>query len=83
MVVESKDDQVFRFWDDEASGKLVQAPLDLDRQGRGWCEVRRRSWVWVLYVVASACVCVGLCCCSPSRVGVVYSLSCPSWLPFS
>lgn len=40
LVTESKEDQVFRFWDEEANGKLVQAPLDLDRLGRGWCEVR-------------------------------------------
>lgn len=38
-VVESKDDQVFRFWDEMANGKLVQAPLDLDRDGRGWSKV--------------------------------------------
>lgn len=41
LVAESKEDQVFRFWDEEANGKLVQAPLDLDRLGRAWCEVRR------------------------------------------
>lgn len=33
------DNQLFRFWDGEANGKLVQAPLDLDGQGRGWCKV--------------------------------------------
>ncbi|CAM9666021.1 unnamed protein product, partial [Laminaria digitata] len=32
------NNQLFRFWDGEANGKLVQAPLDLDRQGRGWCK---------------------------------------------
>lgn len=39
VAAESSRDQVFRFWDEEANGTLVQAPLDLDRQGRGWCEV--------------------------------------------
>lgn len=40
VAVESTDhSQLFRFWDSEANGKLVQAPLDLDRQGRGWCKV--------------------------------------------
>lgn len=39
VVVESEDDQVFRFWDDETNGELVQAPLELDRQGRGWSQV--------------------------------------------
>lgn len=53
VVVESKDDQVFRFWDDGASGKLVQAPLDLDRQGRGWCQVRRSG----VSCACRACVC--------------------------
>lgn len=40
VAAESTDNnQLFRFWDGEANGKLVQAPLDLDRQGRGWCKV--------------------------------------------
>lgn len=39
VAVESKEDQVFGFWDEKANGKLVQAPLDLDRHGRGWCQV--------------------------------------------
>lgn len=39
-AVEMTDDnQLFRFWDGEANGKLVQAPLNLDRRGRGWCKV--------------------------------------------
>lgn len=52
VAAESSSDQVFRFWDEEANGTLVQAPLDLDRQGRGWCEVR----------LLPVCSCVrGLC----------------------
>lgn len=47
VIVESNDDQIFHFWDDKANGKLVQAPLDLDRHGRGWCEVGCLRCVWV------------------------------------
>lgn len=39
VLVESKRDQVFNFWDEEVNGKLEQAPLDFDWQGRGWCKV--------------------------------------------
>lgn len=39
VVEESRRDQVFNFWDEKANGQLVQAPLDLDWQGRGWSKV--------------------------------------------
>lgn len=39
VVVEAKHEQVFPFWDVETNGDLVQSSLDLDGQGRGWCEV--------------------------------------------
>ena len=56
VAVESTDpNQLFRFWDDEANGKLVQAPLDLDRHGRGWCTVCALFFFVCLYGAVAIC----------------------------
>lgn len=69
VAVESTDhSQLFRFWDSEANGKLVQAPLDLDRQGRGWCKV----CVVCVFARGACWTCSGVCICAERGRMCVY-----------